>query len=262
MSSRRPSTQWLSKPLQVNHSFPATPPIKCHADVLVGYTTKIEEVDVRVLDSRVLLHRHSTKDTTAPVTQSIHHIICVTLKDGTTWAVDPAGAQHGQRQSVLSFDKYKHDFVAKVLARRPFGSSKLQLEKFTSERHPHEEWYEAVDFKLRSILDHVTDELEEWLIKHASLKDIIKANVSDYSRQKSTLVAHLVTTAREYIKLCNGDGTSTTKLINLNAKPARLSKEDRLRMERKRARDMADMDPSVREMVEREKAQGTEIIML
>jgi hypothetical protein len=236
--------------------------MKFHTDVFAGYTAKIEEVDVRVLGSRVLLHRKSTKDTTAPVTQSIHHIICVTLKDGTTWAVGPAGAQHGQNEPVLPFDEYKHDFVAKVLARRPYGSSKLYLENFTRERHPREAWYGAVDVKLRFILDHVTDELEEWLLKHASLKDIIKANASGYSRHKATLVAHLATTAREYIGFCNGDPTSTTKLIDLNANPAKLSEEDRLRMERKRAREMAAMDPSVREMVESEMAQGTEILML
>jgi hypothetical protein len=227
-------------------------------DIRVGYTTKIEEVDVRVLDSRVLLHRHSTKDTTAPVTSSLHHIICVTLKDGTTWAVDPAGAQHRQNQPVLPFDEYKEDFVAEVLGRRPYGSSKRDLGNFTSERHPRQEWYEAVDVKLGFIMDHITDELEEWQLKHASLKDIIKAGASDYSCQKAVLVAHLVTTAREFIKLCNGDPNSTTKLIDLNSRSANLSKEDKQRMDRKRARDMAAMNPSVREMVEREKAQGTE----
>jgi hypothetical protein len=107
-------------------------------------------------------------------------------------------------------------------------------------------------------MDHITDELEEWQLKHASLKDIIKAGASDYSCQKAVLVAHLVTTAREFIKLCNGDPNSTTKLIDLNSRSANLSKEDKQRMYRKRARDMAAMNPSVREMVEREKAQGTE----
>lgn len=214
-----------------------------------------------MLESCVLLHRHSTKDTTAPVTSSLHHIICVTLKDGTTWAVDPAGAQHRQNQPVLPFDKYKEDFVAEVLGRRPYGSSKLDLGNFTSERHPHQEWYEAVDVKLGFIMDHITDELEEWQLKHASLKDIIKASASDYSRHKAMLVTHLVTTAREFIKLCNGDPTSTTKLIDLNDRSANLSKEDKQRMDRKRARDMAAMDPSVRKMMEREKALGTEVFM-
>lgn len=235
--------------------------MKLCTDIQVGCTTKIEEVDVRVLDSRKLLHRHSTKDTTAPVTSSLHHIICVTLKDGSTWAVDPAGAQHLQNQPVLPFDKYKQDFVAKVLGRRPYGSSKLHLGNFTSERHPRQEWYEAVDVKLGFIMNHITDELEEWLLKHAGIKDIIKASASDYSRQKAVLVAHLVTTGREFIKLCNGDRTSTTKLIDLNDRSVTLSEEDKQRMDRKRARNMAAMDPSVRELMEREKAQGTEVFM-
>jgi len=195
-----------------------------------------------------------------PVTQSIHHIICVTLKDGTTWAVDPVGAQHGQHQRVLSFDKYKHEFVAKVLARRPYGSSKLGLENFT--RHPHQEWYEAVDVKLGFIMEYVVDELEEWQLKHASVADIIKFNATENSRLKSVLISRLVTAARDFIKHSNGNPTSTAKLIDINSKTANLSEEDKLRMKRKRDREMASMDPSVRDFLESQKAQGAQIFML
>lgn len=262
MSSPMLSTALLLKPLQVSYSFSATSPRKPHIDSPVGYTTKIEEVDLRVLGSRVLLHRHSTKDTTAPATQSVHHVICVTLKDGTTRAVDPAGPQHRQNKPVMPFDKYKQDLVAKILARRPYGSSKDHLENFTSERHPRQAWHEAVDVKLGFIMEHVTDEFEEWLAEHINSEDLIKASASDYSRLKAELVAHLATIAREFLKLSNGDPTSTTRLIDLNANPAKLSEKDRQRMARKQTREMASMDPSVREMIESERAQGTQVIML
>lgn len=262
MSSPMLSTALLLKPLQVSYSFSATSPRKSHTDSPVGYTKKIEEVDVRVLGSRVLLHRHSTKDTTAPATQSVHHVICVTLKDGTTWAVDPAGPQHRQNKPVMPFDKYRQDLVAKILARRPYSSSKDHLENFTSERHPRQAWYEAVDVKLGFIIIHVTDKFEEWLAEHISFEDLIKASASDYPLLKAQLVAHLATTAREYIKLSNGDQTSTTTLINPNANAARLSEKYRQRMGRKQTRKMPNMDPSVREMMESMRAQGTQVIML
>lgn len=233
-----------------------------YTDILTGYTTKIEEVDVRVLDSCVLLRRHSTKDKTVPITQNIHHIICVTLKDGITWAVDPAGAQHRNHQPVLPFHKYKHDSIAKVLAHRPYGSSKLELGNFTSERHPYQEWYEAIDVKLGFVMDHVTDELEEWQHKHGSIGDLVKAKADEYLRNKAMLVAHVVTAARESIKFCNGDPTSTAKVIDLNARSGNLSEEDKQRMQRKRDREMAAMDPSVREMLKSQVAQGTEVLML
>jgi hypothetical protein len=196
------------------------------------------------------------------VTQSVHHVICVTLKDGTPWVVDPAGAQYRQIQPVLAFDKYKQDFVVKILARRPYGRSKLDLGHFTSERHPRQAWYEAVDIKLGAIMDHVTDELEEWLTEHISLEGLIKASASDYSRLKAMLVAHLATTAREFIKLSNGDPTSTARLINLNADPAKLPEKDRQRMARKQAREMAAMGPSDLEVMENAKAQGIQVIRL
>jgi hypothetical protein len=75
------------KALQVGHGLPAiysndnsTQFIK----KISGYTAKVEEVDVRVLGSRMMLERHSTRDTTVSVARSIHRIICVALKDGTT----------------------------------------------------------------------------------------------------------------------------------------------------------------------------------
>ena len=230
-------------------------------DIRAGYTTNIEEVDVRVLDSRVLLHRHSTKDTTAQVTSSLHHIICVTLKDGTAWAVDPAGAQHGQKHPVLPFDEYKRDFVAKVLVRRPYGENKLHLEKFTTERHPREEWYESIAVKLGFVLEYVVDELEEWKVKHAKIEDIIKANADDYKRLKATLVTHLATAAREFLKHANGDPTSTAKPVDLNASSQGLSKEERLKKQRKEDRTKAAMDPSMRKLLEDVQAKGGNVFM-
>jgi hypothetical protein len=217
---------------------------------------------VRVLGSHVLLERHSTKDTTAPANQNIHHILCVTLKDSTACAVDPAGAQHRQLQPVLPFDKYKHEFVAKVLARRPYGNSKVHLDHFTTERHPHQEWYEATDVKLGFIMEYVVDELEEWQFKHGSVKDIIRAKASNYTHLKASLISTLVTAAREFIKHSNNDPTSTAKLLGLNSKNATLSEEDKQRMKRKRDRELASMHPSIRELVESQKAQGTEVFML
>lgn len=226
----------------------------------IGYTTKVEEVDLRVFDSRVLLHRHYLGDTAVPVSQNIHHVIYVTLKDGTAWAVDPAGAQHGQNKPVVPFDEYNRDFVAKILARRPHGDSKVESERFTIERHPRDTW-NIVALQMYSNLEHVEDEVEEWQLTHTSIENIIKTNSSDYQRLKSMLVDHLATAAREFLKYINGDPTSTTKLIDLNAPPNDLSEEDRLRMERKRHREMAAMHPSHRELMESQKAMGTTVLM-
>jgi hypothetical protein len=55
---------------------------------------------------------------------------------------------------------YKQDFVAKVLARRPYGSSKNNLDTFTSERHPREELLESTFPRLSFLMDYLVDELE------------------------------------------------------------------------------------------------------
>ena len=185
----------------------------------------------------------------------------MTLKDGSGWIVDPAGAQHGQDKPVLCVFHYNAMFIDKVLTNRPYGESQLYNERFVIERHP-QNLLNLVACRLGENLGHVEDEFCEWQIQHGSIEGIIKANTSNYQLRKSMLVTHLATTAREFRKYAKGDPTSTAKPINLNDKSANLSEEDKQRMERKRAREMAAMDPSVREMVEREKAIGTEVVLL
>lgn len=185
----------------------------------------------------------------------------MTLKDGSGWIIDPAGAQYGQDRPVVPAPRYNPMFVDKILSCRDYGKSKLYSERFINERHPGD-FLNLVAIQLSSNLDHVVDELYEWQLQHGSIEDIIKADSGGYQSRKSMLCTHLVTTAREFIKYANGDPTSTARPINPNANPADLSEEDRLRMQRKQARTMADMDPSIREAVESAKAEGTTVLML
>ena len=152
-------------------------------------------------------------------------------------------------------------FIDKVLSRRSYGNSKLYIERFTIERHP-QDFLNLVALQLGYNLDYVVDELHEWQFEHGSIEAAIKANSNEYQRRKAMLLTHLATAACEFIKHANGDPSSTARPIDLNDRSPNLSKEDKQRMDRKRARDMAAMDSSVREMVEREKAQGTTVLML
>lgn len=212
--------------------------------------------------SRILLHRHSSYDKSIPAFQSIHHVICVTLKDGTAWIIDPAGSQHGQTKAFLPFAEYQRDYVAAILARHPYGERKLYLEKFSVERHPADFYNLSYSCKMGENLGHVVDELEEWELKHGSIKSVIEANSGDYARLKNKLVDHLASAAREFTKFCHGDPTSTAKPIDLNANPATLPEEDKQKWKRKMERHMAAMDPSQLEMVKSEQAQGNTVLFL
>lgn len=206
----------------------------------VGYTTKIEEIDLHVLDHHVQLIRHAADLPHVPVPQNTHHAISVTLKDGTAWIVDPAGTQNGQQEPVLSLSQYNAVFAADITARRPYGHTWLRSGKsFTFERHPRNLDHLAVDLQLHNNLEYVLDELHEWQFKHVSVEALIKANVSDYQRFKGMLVTHLATAAREFTKRTKGDPTSTAKPINLDTAPELLSNENRMRLERKRDRKNA-----------------------
>lgn len=111
-------------------------------------------------------------------------------------------------------------------------------------------------------LDHQEDELEEWLFFHVPVNTIISANAAEFQNLKNMLVTHLGTAAREYVKFARGDSTSTAKPIVTFKNPKELSEEDRGRMERKKARQLARMSPETRERLRRAEAEGHTVIMM
>ena len=228
----------------------------CSLTYCTGYVTLVEEVDIRMLHSRVLLRRHCSYDKSVPTLQSVHHVICVTLKDGTSWAIDPAGNQHGQTKPFLPFAEYQRDYVAAILARHPYGARRPCPEKLSVERHSDKFHNHLFAYKMSENASYVIEELEEWQVKHGSIKSIIEANLSDYERLKNMLVNHLASAAREFTKLCEGDPTSTAKLINTTRDPDTLSEEDKQRLDRKKARTTAAMHPSQQKMLEDMQASG------
>jgi hypothetical protein len=243
--------------------------IMCHANSAclsnrltfhIGYVAKTEELDVRMFDSRLLLRYHAMSTATA-ISQNIHHIISVTLKDGSVWAVDPAGAQHGQHKAVLPFSEYNRDFVAKVLARRPYGTNEIYPEKFIQERHSEKAFF-MVTFILNGILEYVADELAEWEFKHVPVETMMKSNDEEYQRLKSLLLKHLTTAACDSVNFNNGKQESPGQPIFVrDTTNEKIPQAEKQRIERKRARRLAKMDPNARKRLEEEEANGSAILM-
>lgn len=225
-----------------------------------GYTARVEEIDVRMFNSRILTYRHHANDPSTAVSDNVHHILRVTLKDKSVWAVDVAGAQHAQQNSVVPFTNYARDSIAKILDTRPFGTNARNTHLPVLARNPgnmvlamqHEENH-----------SHQCDELAEWEHHRVTVPKLLKLKREEYLRLKTELVAHLATQAREYIKLSQGDPSSTAKLILVkNHGTEDMSDEDKGRMERKKARRLASMDAETRRQWEEEEAKGTGFVML
>lgn len=231
--------------------------------IRIVYVAKIEEVDVRIFESRVLI-RYYPKGTASAASNNLHHVLCVTLKDGTAWVVDPAGAQHGQLKPVLAFADYSRDYIAKVLDRRPYGANERTPEKFVYERHARNGAANMmIAFLLDQSLEYVADELAEWQSALVSAADIVKAKTADYQRLKSLLVAHLAEAAREYIKFANRDPTSTAKpIVVCDTTLEGLSPAEKARAERKKARHLASMTPSERATLEEAAAEGNHVMII
>ena len=95
-----------------------------------GYTVKVEEMDVRMFRSRISTYRHcnSSNEPSIPLYINFHSILRVTLKDMSTWAVDVAGAQHGQHNAIVPFAEYDRRFIAKNLGIRPYGTNAVDVD--------------------------------------------------------------------------------------------------------------------------------------
>lgn len=227
-----------------------------------GYTAKVEEVDVRMLRSRILTFRHRANDPSTPIFDTVHHILRVTLKDGSVWAVDVAGAQYGQHSPVVPFAQYARDSIAKILATRPFGTSFRNIHDPVSTRNPGNPGNILLMLQLSQTLEHHIDELAEWEHHHVAIPGLLKAKREAYQSLKTALVAHLATQARESLKHIQGDPSSTYRPIEVkNFGTENMSDEDKARMKRKRARKVAGMDADTRRLWEEQEKKGTASLM-
>jgi hypothetical protein len=226
---------------------------------MIGYTSKVEEVHVRMFDSRISTYHHHADNPSTAVFDNVHHVLRVTLKDNSTWAVDLAGAQHGQYKPVLPFSDYDKVSIAKILETRPFGASEGQSEIPVNARNPGNMF---VALSLIDNTSHQADEFAEWEYHHATVQGLLKAKSDLYQTLKAQLVKHLATQAREYVKFTLGDPSSKARLINIsNFGNSSMSEEDKGRMERKKARKLASMETQTRSFFEKQEANGATVML-
>jgi hypothetical protein len=189
----------------------------------------VQELTTILLDSKLKtrLHVGGKEIRSAP-----HVVLCVTLADGVTWVVDPAGTQHGQNKPVLRMSDYHRDYVADFPdCSVPHGSTASMTQ--ACREFPH----------LMEAENYQTDELHEWVFKNVALKHLLRVKPTEYEQLKKSLVAHLAAAARDHVNLTNGDPTSPAKIAGLQLpNPGSLSEEDKGRMERRKARKIAAME--------------------
>ena len=227
---------------------------------MIGYTSKAEEVHVRMFDSRISTYRHHANNPSIAVFDNVHHVLRVTLKDNSTWAVDLAGAQHGQYKPVLPFSDYDKVSIAKILETRPFGASKGRPDIPVNARNPGNI---LPAISLTGNMIHQVDELAEWEYHHITVQGLLKAKSDVYHTLKAQLVNHLATQAREFVKLALGDPSSKARLITVSDIGIEsMSEDDKGRMERKKARKLASMDTQTRSFFEEQEANGTPVMMI
>jgi len=217
-------------------------------------------MDVRMFKSRISTYRHHASDPSTAASDTVHHILRVTLKDKTVWAIDEAGAQHAQHNPVVPFPDYQRDSIAKILDTRPFGTNARNIHVPVLARNPSGM---MLAMQLQENLDYQMDELAEWEHHHVTVPELLKTKREGFSTLKMQLVEHLATQAREYVKLAQGDPSFTAKLILVRSHGIEdMSEEDKGRMERKRARRLAGMDVEIRKQWLEQEAEGTGFVML
>lgn len=158
-------------------------------------------MDVRMFKSRILTYRHHANDPSTPVSDNVHHILRVTLKDKSVWAVDVAGAQPGQHNPVVFFANHDRDSIAKILDTRSFGTNARNIHVPVLARNPGDL---LLAMQLEESFSHQRDELAEWVYHHVTIPELLISKREEYLSLKTQLVAHLATQALEYVKLTQG----------------------------------------------------------
>lgn len=216
-----------------------------------GHVANVEKLTVRISDEQVSMYRHIGRGREGTCVNT-HHILCITLKDQSTWAFGIAGAQHYQYHAVLSFDDYSRDYVRKVLQRQPYVTGSRRPEKPARNGHPLDEYDKEGD--LSGDTDHQQDKLCQWEYLHQPLRTMLKAKKADYEASNMQHVNILATAARKYVKLTGEDSASRAKadlawqLYAIGAQKEYQESEDR-----KDARYMAKFNPGALKTVERMK---------
>jgi hypothetical protein len=202
----------------------------------------------------VKVHYHRSGVGGDAIRENCHAFLCVTLKDGSTWVIDPAGAQRGQHEPVLRFSEYDREYVASEIARNQHGTS---FKSF----NPYRDNLEHA--LLSEHWSHHVVELHEWAHKNVAVNELLRVKSTDYESLKEALVTHLATEAREYVKLVIGDPTSKARPIYVRSfGNETLSEEDLGRAQRKKARIIAKMDPDIRQTIERAEASGNQQVLI
>lgn len=200
------------------------------------------------------VHYHRSGNNGDVIRENRHAVLCVTLKDGSTWVIDPTGAQHGQHKPVLRFSEYNREYIALELARNQHGMGYTSF-------NPHRG--EIEHGLLSEHWSHHVDELHEWVHKNVAIKQLLKVKSSEYENLRKTLVAHLATEAREYVKFNMRDPTSTARpIIFSSVENEKLSEEDKGRAQRKKDRILASKDPDTRKMIEEAEASGNQHVSM
>ncbi|KAM0724006.1 hypothetical protein Q7P37_000997 [Cladosporium fusiforme] len=213
-----------------------------------GCAAKFEKLDIRVSQKHLFVSR-SHKTSTTPEFHSLHHIVRATLKDGSVWAIDIAGAQHRQNMAVLPFTEYENNYIEEVLACRPFvartetGMEPL-LERNRSASGPGygPEYQISIQaardiYQVLDNLNYQENELENWVLHNSTVETLLATtNAAVYRKQRDALLSTLATAARECAKLAMADPSSKAKVfLNPNHKRT----EENLARDR-REKDRAD----------------------
>ncbi|KAK4579895.1 hypothetical protein LTR86_000096 [Recurvomyces mirabilis] len=123
-----------------------------------------------------------------------HNLFAVTVKDGTCYAVDPAGPQFGQMRPVLLWSDYKKRLVSSVQQTAPFG---FQKRAWFAQAHtdPHfamEANHLAVLLMNEEMYKHFDKSLEQWCKKSpTSMRGILRGKQAEYEAYRRQLLAFL-----------------------------------------------------------------------
>lgn len=165
----------------------ASPRFSTAADLILDTCSEIQEVSVRIKNTRLRVVRW---ERLVPLIPDVHDVLRVALPNHETYALDLTGAQYGWHDSaVMPWEIFMEQRAKEIEGTRFFGKTtrvlRAEAEAAASNYvRLHRVW-------LEHMLKAFNNDLTDWQQDNVSFKILLRCSEEEFQRRLSSLMAFM-----------------------------------------------------------------------
>ncbi|KAL8833231.1 MAG: hypothetical protein Q9170_004395 [Blastenia crenularia] len=141
-----------------------------------------------------------------------HEVLIVTLKDGSRYVVDLAGAQYGYHEPIIPFNLYEESGIRKVSMHKAqaVGYQRQYMQNLCKEKGT---WQGAIRCYNEILYQCLNDQVKAWQSLVMPLPAMLRLGDKDFQKTKQTFVHCVDVAMREYKRLSDEQGKFKVQMI-------------------------------------------------